>query len=67
MLCERKAVRWPGWAVRHFFLKVPAGAGPLGIGAVVFGLALAFGGGYELAMRVAQIRHLRRGSRQTVS
>jgi hypothetical protein len=34
---------------------------------VVFGLALAFGGGYELAMRVAQIRHLRRGSRQTVS
>jgi len=39
------------------------GTGPLGIGAVVFGLALPIGGGYELAMRMAQIRQLRRDSR----
>jgi hypothetical protein len=39
------------------------GTGPLGIGAVVFGLALTFGGGYELAMRGVQIRQLRRDRR----
>jgi hypothetical protein len=61
------------WAVRRSVIAAVVlaaglvllgfGTGPLGIGAVVFGLALTFGGGYELAMRVAQIRQVQRDSR----